>query len=455
MSLEALRRVYLAAPEAGRREALELALSPNRFFVKQDLSIGLCETEMARAARLLCELLEAASRFELIDDPFSKEVLEVLMCQTIGPKVHHTLTTQWSVVDNRVSYRVQLAGTLDKCMATLSERIEEETARMGEDPAGKALMAMRYVAKYPGPELLQNNFHCHIPGLQNKDLAAMLRWLIDMELSTIEQMCHLVHQPLYSSLPKFWTNIYKNLLHRLCKLADADFHAAVRAALGARAADYTQGPLKTLTRMKVKELEYGEVGPDSHAARTTAAHIVDINRGAVLVHTAADLLDLMREVESWTLETHGLRPVRLKNGFSSEMSLHYRDVKFIFEFRVQGRPWTLLGELQVMLPQWELLKKAMHTLYRLMRGDYDHVSSRAMWMAWAALCLARGVDRSTRLPRDDVLTHLWPREQIADQAKPPGGLLWGYREFHDYVSALPVLRQRDLLEQLVDTYIRD
>lgn len=117
---------------------------------------------------------------------------------------------------------------------------------------------------------------------------------------------------------------------------------------------------------------------------TPACYIVDVNGAEVVVESFADMLALHKHLMSQSLQKDQCQVVRIKNGFSKELSAAevaskggYRDLKLWLMFVVGGT--RLLAELQVHLRCFYELKRVMHLPYECSRGSFDHPHLRHCW----------------------------------------------------------------------------
>ena len=213
-------------------------------------------------------------------------------------------------------------------------------------------------------------------------------------------------QDFASSGHSFWANIYKLWFLGCARCADPAFHEIMRrvvenALLSARGDEettrdaYHRGPVKKYERCAIKEIEYAEendidIGPSNwieggicglgmmptYEQSTVGSFILDANRAAVYVRSAAEMMAVVDALMSLRLDESGAQVLRLKNGFNVEAKGigGYRDVKFNVIFQgldLIGKPITMIGELQIMLLSFEETKKHMHLLYALHRGDFN------------------------------------------------------------------------------------
>lgn len=168
------------------------------------------------------------------------------------------------------------------------------------------------------------------------------------------------------------------------------------------------GPVKAEPRVLVKAREewspeLRQLAEDPHRnARAIAEagipgmaeamdHICDIVRCSCACQDAAEFVQTVRQVMSWTVEKDGKEVVRVKHGyhreFNAEKTYGYRDCKLniIFgnsnsdvEARLDdpsgsvglsdGQQWQV-AELQVLLSKPLQIKEFQHVLYKIVRGD--------------------------------------------------------------------------------------
>ena len=413
---------------------------------------------------------QQSSRFELVDDLVRRQLLFRIVKISTGPKLHQSNMTRWTIIDNRAPYRTNWQATLEKSAGKLSEEVRREYARLCQEQSGKILtkkpMKQLFCTEDQDAILRQDTFHDDIPGLNDADLSTLVHWLMERDVFSAAGLIDLVQDEHFSTLSKFWANIYKRILLHFAQKVDESFHESVRKHLGMYGEDWSAAPGKKFERILVKELEYGVVGAESYEERTVASRILDFNRGSLTVKDPAEMLKVMKIIESWTLEETSMLPVLGKNGFSEQSFTDYRDMKYIVLFRPPspgGEPsWPVLCELQLLLPQWIKLKKALHPLYRIMRGDYCQIDGRALWLAWKSM-LPSGdpmVIYLRPLARDIVLTSLDIDSKLIQAAEQALGMSpslthWTYAEFHALICMLPWSQLVALCTRLIETFVRD
>lgn len=438
------------------------ALTPNRFFLVPQRGgsyiVAVNGGELLVASMTIMELLDKAARFELVDSPQKKNVLIELMEQTKGPMMHaqgdFNAPTSWSIVDNRCSYRADLAQVLNDTMSRLAAVTLEEMRLLENSEGGRKLVEMQNWRLMSRP-LHQNDFHPEIPGLREKDLKALISWSLTGGFCTAADLVQLVRLREFTTIKMFWTNIYKHILVHFAGIADESFHSNIRRALGnVRGAEWRSANLKGIPRMMTKEVEYGEVGDETFEQRTAASRIVDINRGSYVCSDPEELHEVCDIIESWTIRKNRMRVLRRNNGFARGLSLDYRDVKFIIEFEVLGQDWTFLGEIQLILPTWLKLKRAMHLLYRLVRGDYDHMTARGLWAAWTSIV---NNDYKALIPKERVVAELQMDRDLVEAAEDFLGCCdhWGYQELHEVVCHFPHAERNSFLDRLIEVFFRE
>jgi hypothetical protein len=153
---------------------------------------------------------------------------------------------------------------------------------------------------------------------------------------------------------------------------------AIAATLG-DAVKYKEAPIKKYERVVAKAEEYhDELGlPETAAGAAEAVgHVVDIQRCSLEADDAAAAMKAVALLKGVTLAEHGMRPLRCKSGFnaSAESAGGYRDVKLNMLFQakgVAGASGRAVVEIQVILKVYLAVKKRMHAIYRLDRGDFD------------------------------------------------------------------------------------
>ena len=104
--------------------------------------------------------------------------------------------------------------------------------------------------------------------------------------------------------------------------------------------------------------------------------VIDVQRCSLEAQDASTALKVVALLKAATLTEHGMQAIRCKSGFSETAASAggYCDVKFNMLFqseRVGGAAGRAITEVQVILKQYLAVKKRMHAIYRLDRGDFD------------------------------------------------------------------------------------
>ena len=110
-------------------------------------------------------------------------------------------------------------------------------------------------------------------------------------------------------------------------------------------------------------------------AGAAAARVVDIVRCSFEVPSASAALALCAWLDAATLAQHGVLALRRKNGFHPDAPTAggYRDVKYNLLFQspsVAGALGRAVVEVQIIVEAYLKVKKKMHAVYRVARGDF-------------------------------------------------------------------------------------
>ena len=94
------------------------------------------------------------------------------------------------------------------------------------------------------------------------------------------------------------------------------------------------------------------------------------------VPSAQAALELAARLDAATMSQHGMLALRRKNGFhkDAETAGGYRDVKYNLLYQsptVEGAMGRAIVEVQIILQAYLKVKKKMHAVYRIDRGDFD------------------------------------------------------------------------------------
>eukprot|EP01083_Nonionella_stella_P062933 163617_1 len=138
---------------------------------------------------------------------------------------------------------------------------------------------------------------------------------------------------------------------------------------------YQRGPVKLLERCKAKaETDYRfEKWP-------TSAHILDINRCALVFEDIDSLVDGIQRIEQMIKDTQAgciVDIVRTKNGFMeyTHDAPTYADIKL--NVLIKGKYNSCIGEIQFLLAKMMQFKKRAHSLYGVTRKE-EFVQNMAM-----------------------------------------------------------------------------
>ena len=91
--------------------------------------------------------------------------------------------------------------------------------------------------------------------------------------------------------------------------------------------------------------------------------------------SAQAALALCAWLDAATLEQHGVRALRRKNGFHADAPSAggYRDMKYNLLYQspsVAGAMGRVIVEVQIIVEAYLKVKKKMHAVYRIDRGDF-------------------------------------------------------------------------------------
>ena len=118
----------------------------------------------------------------------------------------------------------------------------------------------------------------------------------------------------------------------------------------------------------------GERNKGTNSEWASAGGMCDIVRASIAFDSAEGLLTSARTWLGSTLEADGVEVIRVKNPFHESFEAPagaYRDVKLNLLVRVPGAEERLhICELQLILCSYLDVKKYMHLIYKILRGDY-------------------------------------------------------------------------------------
>jgi hypothetical protein len=137
-----------------------------------------------------------------------------------------------------------------------------------------------------------------------------------------------------------------------------------------KARDYCEDALRA--KKHIKEGEGATCGD----ALLYVGRVVDIQRCSLEVDSAATAQKLCTILDKATIERDCMEPLRRKNGFHPSNNAStggYRDVKYNMRFQSPtraGPAGRTIVEIQVILASYLDVKKRMHAIYKIDRGDY-------------------------------------------------------------------------------------
>jgi hypothetical protein len=190
---------------------------------------------------------------------------------------------------------------------------------------------------------------------------------------------HLAHFSATAETTAFWQHICALQSVARHKPINAEFHAHIKAKLhGVEGACFKDAPLKGYERIAVKAAQYHteESLPATPAgAGAAAARVIDIVRCSFEVPSAQSALALCAWLDAATLEQHGVLALRRKNGFHQDAPSAggYRDIKYNLLYQSQsvaGSMGRVIVEVQIIVEAYLKVKKKMHAVYRIARGDF-------------------------------------------------------------------------------------
>jgi hypothetical protein len=298
----------------------------------------------------------------------------------------------------RKGHREAFDELLHATMAQFVEQLRAEYGALAAQPGGAALLAL------PATELL----HDTAEGGLRQDAAAVggaAPWLGDLAgayrcalvpsgmLDSPGALCDLLqdgrHRLLKEPRPTHFNHKAESVdfWRHVCALQsvarheplNAEFHAHIKKKLdGVQGACFKDAPLKGYDRVAVKTAAYhAKMGlPDTPAgAGAAAARVIDIVRCSFEVPSAQSALALCAWLDAAKLEEHGVRALRRKNGFhaDAETAGGYRDIKYNLLYQsltVAGAMGRAIVEVQIIVQAYLKVKKKMHAVYRIHRGDF-------------------------------------------------------------------------------------
>jgi hypothetical protein len=303
----------------------------------------------------------------------------------------------------REGHRGPFDAVIRTAMAQFASQLRAEYDALAAQPDGAALLALPATALLNGTTkdaLSQDAQAVSGPaqwldaGADGDLLGAMLSTLGPSgALGSAEVLCELLQGGRHPLLKEprgehfradtettvFWRHLCALLSVARHEPLNAEFHAHIKEMRhGMLGACFKDAPLKGYDRVAVKAAQYHqEMGlPDTPAgAGAGASRVIDIVRCSFEVPSATAALALCAWLDAATLAEHGVRALRRKNGFHTDAPSAggYRDVKYNLLFQsstVAGAMGRAIVEVQIIVAAYLKVKKKMHAVYRVDRGDF-------------------------------------------------------------------------------------
>jgi hypothetical protein len=302
----------------------------------------------------------------------------------------------------REGHRTEFDALLTGVMGEFSEQLAAEYAALAEMQGGAELIALPATALLhgttkgglrqdapavggPAPWLngtdgdLAGAFRCALEPSGALDSPDALCALLQGGRNPLFAEPHLVHFNGDTDTTAFWQHVCALQSVARHKPLNAEFHAHIKAALhGLQGAHFKDAPLKRYERVAVKAAQYHDEGklPATPAgAGAAAARVIDIVRCSFEVPSAKSALALCAWLDAATLEQHGVLALRRKNGFHKDAPSAggYRDMKYNLLFEsptITGVLGRVIVEVQIIVEAYLKVKKKMHAVYRIDRGDF-------------------------------------------------------------------------------------
>jgi hypothetical protein len=190
---------------------------------------------------------------------------------------------------------------------------------------------------------------------------------------------HLEHFDYKADVHVLWRNL--SALQSVARHdpINTEFHLHIKEALdGVQGAKFKDAGRKGYERVAVKAEQYhGDMALPATpvGSGAAAARVIDIIRCSFEVPTARSALVLCEWFDKATLEEHGVRAMRRKSGFHEEAESvgGYRDIKYNLLFQsptIAGALGRVIVEVQIIVEAYLRVKKKMHAVYRIHRGDF-------------------------------------------------------------------------------------
>jgi len=372
---------------------------------------------LKRVANLLIQLLKT--------DPLSgkkKALTKYLLLATMGPKGDTTanhVQSMWEYDDNRCTYRDQLMeavkgklGDFARECSTLRMSIDGTSAEsycgmLRNLPKDKVNVPSYFLSQGPFWEKVQErNLLRYDPewALKVKDSAscalALLRLGAVRDLAEISALHQVHHMPMEALMAKGYV-----AYSQLCNTAFQEKMKAVAARVAKKQNLDVTPPegivgAKRIKRLMEKTAEAVEERGDMEATQgwpqrsadylefSHSFYILDTVRlsfvcgGGTMSEQVACCIKLFEEFKSCTVENDGLCMMRQKSGFAQgvEGAGGYADVKLLCyadlgvhtAFDGTEVPLKIVGEVQLILRGYSLVKHRMHLAYEVDRGSFDH-----------------------------------------------------------------------------------
>eukprot|EP00928_Gymnodinium_smaydae_P079002 TRINITY_DN63033_c0_g1_i1.p1 TRINITY_DN63033_c0_g1~~TRINITY_DN63033_c0_g1_i1.p1 ORF type:complete len:857 (+),score=142.59 TRINITY_DN63033_c0_g1_i1:70-2640(+) len=301
--------------------------------------------------------------------------------------------------DNKAAIREELTAFLDSELFNFREELDGVYSRLCDQDGGEDLVALPADEVFDESLLTQLGAHPKLDWLETLNVAQAFDYLRLVgcisekkdEMAVLQFAEMLAYEPDFLAGKQFWKNIYRKWLAAYAKLADQNFHRRIQALVDKfnEATDgqavYTRGPVKTYERMWQDEFDRGLTSSaDTFDGRTTAATCLDVVRGTITVDCPNAILDIIDRFKELDPAMDKLKVVRIKNDFNADTDgMHgYRYVQMNTLFRYgltagacerenKSLDVAVVGEVVIVLKEYEHIKKRRSLQYKLSRGFFD------------------------------------------------------------------------------------
>lgn len=304
--------------------------------------------------------------------------------------------------DSRGAYRDDLEAFIHTELAHFKTELDAVYAKVGDADGGPELIALPSLEVYEASLLNQLSAHPQLAWLETlnaveafEDLRLVGVLAANSDRVAVMQFAEMLTLD-YSLLggKPFWKNVYRKWLACYARVSNISFHEKVEKIISSfnnssddkyLLAKYSRKDPKSYERMEWDERGRGLTpSADTFEGRTSAASCLDVVRGTVSVRSPKALLAVLDHFTKLDISMDRMQIVQVKNSFNdaAEGMDGFRYVEMNVFFKGGPMPGAcgragktlmvnLIGEVNIVLEEHDLIRQRRSLLYKLRRGFFD------------------------------------------------------------------------------------